>query len=262
LCFVIARTARQVMDAQRVRWRVYGEEEGLLCASVARSGREVDARDDCEGTTHFIAYSGREPVATVRLLRRARGDGGQDGCLGLDIEAKFDLGALCRPGIVAAEVTRFCALRRCRSTGVTKALFWHLYAESERLGVTHWVAGANTQTDCAEDAALAYRVARARRLVNDGLRAEPRVSDLPSTPRRRPYYTEEQRLRALVGDLAGLDLPRPLSVFAGAMGGRYIGPPVYDGYFNVFALPLVATLADLAAQRGACSGRYAAAEVS
>jgi hypothetical protein len=39
------------------------------------------------------------------------------------------------------------------------------------------------------------------------------------------------------------------------MGARFIGAPVYDPYFNVFALPLVATLADLALMQRLAPGR-------
>ena len=59
-------------------------------------------------------------------------------------------------------------------------------------------------------------------------------------------YTEAERLRAAGGDLTGIALPRTLSLFAKRMGARFVGPPLYDGHFNVFALPLVTALADLA----------------
>jgi hypothetical protein len=37
-------------------------------------------------------------------------------------------------------------------------------------------------------------------------------------------------------------MPRTLSLYANKMGARYVGPPAYDPYFGVFALPLVAPL--------------------
>ncbi len=249
---VIAKTMQEIIDAQRLRWKVYGEEEELLPDSAHSDGREIDARDYSEGTTHFLVYDGPEAVGTVRLLEPRGG-------LGLDLESKFDLGALSVPGVAPAEVTRYCVSRRYRCTGVTVALFSGLYAESVRRGVTHWVAGANMGTDCAEDAALAYRVACAQALMNERFHARPRAHELPETPRRRPCYTEEQRSRAQRGELAGLELPRTLSLFAKRMGARYIGLPTYDAYFNVFALPLVATLADLAQQR-ARKARVASAD--
>jgi hypothetical protein len=36
-----------------------------------------------------------------------------------------------------------------------------------------------------------------------------------------------------------------LALFAGKMGARYIGPPVYDRDFNVFATPLAVELSAL-----------------
>src|SRR5207249_800049 len=98
---------------------------------------EIDARDDQEGTIHLLVYAGAEPVGTVRLLP-ARPERAAGGCLGLDLEGKFDLGAFLRPGMVAAEVTRYCVLRRYRGTGVTGALYLALRAESRRRGITHW----------------------------------------------------------------------------------------------------------------------------
>jgi putative hemolysin len=246
---IIARTAREIEDAQRLRWRVYGDEESLLPASICDGGREIDARDFLDSTVHFLIYAGQDPVGTVRLLQSSAEETRHGRRLGLDLESKCDLGALSAPGIVAAEVTRYCVLREYRSTGVTSALFSALFAESSRRGITHWVAGANMETDCAEDAVLAYRVAREKRLVTDRSFTEPRAHELPETPRRRPYYTPEQRSRGLGGALEGIPLPRTLSLFAKRMGARFIGSPVYDAYFNVFALPLIAALADIGEAR-------------
>lgn len=247
---IIARTEREIIDAQRLRWKVYGEEEGLLPASVCIGGRELDALDYRDTTTHFLVYEGQEAVGTVRLLEPSAGvEERQGGRVGLALESKLDLSAFAAPGIEPAEITRFCILRQYRRTGVAKALFSALHAESERRGITHWVAGANMETDCAEDAVLAYRVAHEKKLMNDRFAAAPRADERPQTPRGRPCYTEEQRLRAQEGDIAGLRLPRPLSVFATSMCARFIGPPVYDTYFNVFALPLVASIVEIAARQ-------------
>jgi L-ornithine Nalpha-acyltransferase len=259
----IAGTTREIMLAQRLRWNVYGEEEGLLPASASAGGREIDARDDDTGTMHFIVYAGDEVAGTVRLLRPSehlkRVHGGP---LGLDLESKWDLRALSAPGIAPAEVTRYCVLRGYRGTGVTTALFEGLYAESARSGITHWVAGANMGTDFAEDAAIAHRVARRRSFVNERFHAETLAHEAPRTPRARPYYTEEQRSRASGGDLEGLDLPPTLAIFAARMGARYIGSPMYDAYFNVFALPLVATLSEISASRASAGRRSPSARWS
>ncbi|MFT3772751.1 MAG: GNAT family N-acetyltransferase [Minicystis sp.] len=244
---IVARTPQEIRDAQRVRWAVYGEEERLLSRERRFEGREIDARDEQETTSHLLVYAGGEAVGTVRLLRPSAER--ESGCLGLDLEAKWDLGALAAPGIAPAEVTRYCVLRQHRHTGVTTALFAGLYAESVRRGITHWVAGANMETDLPEDAAVAYRVAQEKGFCSARFAASPRVAEVPRTPRRRACYTEEQRRQAAGGDLTGIALPRTLALFASRMGARFIGPPVYDTGFDVFALPLVATLADLAATR-------------
>lgn len=242
----IARTPREIADAQRVRWQVYGEEEKLLPASACVDGREIDARDGDASTVHFVVHAGEEMVGTVRLLDvDARTGMSRGGRIGLDLESKFDLAALAAHGIVPAEITRYCVLRAYRCTGVTPALFTALRAESERRGITHWVAGANMETDVPEDAAIAYRVAREKSLVSARFHAGARGPAAPPSRGARPYYTEEQRQSARAGDLTGLDLPRTLSVFARRMGARFIGAPAYDAHFNVFALPLVATLADV-----------------
>jgi L-ornithine Nalpha-acyltransferase len=237
----IARTAAEVADAQRVRWRVYGEEERMLPPSAGQGGREIDARDDDGFAIHVLVYAGDEPVGTVRLLLpRARGGGPAGGRLGLNLEEKFEV-RTSRAGALAAEVTRYCVLRRYRCTCVVKMLHDALRAESHRRGITCWLAAANMETDWAEDAALAYRLIRARNMVDADWSAEPRVSAGQPLARRRPWYTDEQRRSAAGGDDGGLPLPRTLALFARRMGARFIGPPAYDAEFNVFALPLVAS---------------------
>jgi L-ornithine Nalpha-acyltransferase len=245
----IAESDHEITAAQRIRWKVYVEEEGLLSAAASGDGRETDRHDHHHGTVHFLVYAGDEPVGTVRLLHSRTRDGNtRDGLFGLDLESKVDLTSLGVHGILPAEITRFCVLHAHRGTGATKALFLSLFARSTQLGITHWVAGANMQTDFEEDAALAWRLARERNLVSGRFHAKPRCREHPQTPRRRPHYTEDQRLRAQIGDFTDLELPHPVSVFA-AMGARYIGPPVYDPYFQVFALPLVASLAGIVVER-------------
>jgi putative hemolysin len=243
---VVAMTSQEIADAQRVRHQVYVEEEGLLQGAANASGREIDARDAWESTLHLLVYAEDEPVGTVRLLL-PNSNGSSESSLGLPLEASFDLSTLVVPDLWAAEVTRFCVLRRYRHTGVTSALFAGLYEESVERGITHWVAGANMETDVPEDAAIAQRLAAAAGLVSPRFCARAHPSAPPRTARLRPLYTAEQRRRAAAGDLDGLELPRTLSLFANRMGARFIGPPVYEERFGVFALPLVSALADVAA---------------
>jgi hypothetical protein len=241
---LIARSAREVADAQQLRWKVFGEEEGLLAPSRCCDGREIDLLDELATTLHFVAYSAEVPVGTVRLVLPS---GGQERTrcrqTGLDLATKFDLGVLRAGGMTIAEVTRFCILRQFRRTRVAPALFAALSAESGRRGISHFVAGANMETDFAEDAALVYRLVRERGLASRSVRVEPLADRVAASSRGRPFYTEEQRRRVDGGDLTGIDLPGTLALFASKMGATYIGPPAYDPYFGVFALPLLAAVA-------------------
>jgi putative hemolysin len=237
----VARGRREIADAQRVRWRVYGEEERLLAPAACPGGREVDARDDDPDTVHLVVHAGDEPVGTVRLLspRQSANDNGRP-ALGLELESSFDLGASWPAEIVPGEVTRYCVLRAYRCTGVAGALYAALLTESRRRGITHFFAAANMETDHAEDAAVAYRLLRGRGLVDGRFFARPRPQPPVQPSGRRACYSDEQRWSAQRGQLGGLPIPRTLALFATRMGARFIGPPAYDRTFNVFALPLVA----------------------
>ncbi|MFO0586196.1 MAG: GNAT family N-acetyltransferase [Polyangiaceae bacterium] len=226
----VAKTVSDIEAAQRVRHVVYREEEGLLPLGVAEDPRESCARDYEEGTTHLLVRDGEEPVGTVRLLVPAGG-------LGLDLAEKVDLRALQTPGARLGEVTRYCVLKSHRHTGVARALFEALCSESARLGLTSWVAGANMSTDAPEDAALIHRALAAKGLCAPHLEAPIRLVSAAKPRDSCPFYTEEQRR---CDDLARLPLPPALALFSRRMGARFLGSPVYDAYFNVFAMPLVA----------------------
>ena len=236
------RTSSEVADAQRVRWRVYGDEEGLLPPSAEQGGREIDAHDNDGSAVHLVVYAGEEPVGTVRLLLpRASGRAPGLGRLGLDLEARFDV-RTSLADVVAAEVTRFCVVRRFRCTSAAKMLHDGLRAESRRRGITCWLAAANMETDCPEDAALAYRLVRRpqhdqSRLVGRAARFAGATELRPPTLVHRRPASARRCLRTRRRSVA----PRTLALFATRMGARYIGPPAYDTDFNVFALPLVAS---------------------
>ena len=251
---VVAHSRRQIVDCQRLRYLVYVEQEKMLDASECSQGRELDARDFSGESTHLLVYAGNEPVGTVRLLQPHASSARLCNRLGLELESKFALSGFCAPGIVPAEVTRYCVLDRYRGTRVAAALFSGLLGESARRGITHWVAAANMQTDCADDAAIAYRLVQARKLQTASFSAEPREPGLPRSPARRFVYSAQERERGLRGESETLDLPRTLSLFATRLGALYMGPPAYDSYFNVFALPLVATLSESAQARAAAIG--------
>jgi GNAT superfamily N-acetyltransferase len=235
----VVREPGDIAEAQRLRWQVYGEEEGLLPRSAGSCGRDIDPRDDDPGTIHLLVRAGGEPAGTIRLLAALPAeDEGRAPRLGLPVEATFALSLPARR-IVAAEVTRYCVLRRYRGTGVAAALFRELRAESRRRGITHWFAGANMQSDHPEEAQLAYRLVRARGWLDGEFRARPRWACPTQTLRRHRCYSEAEWRRAERGQLAGLPIPRTVALFALGMGARYLGRPAYDRRHGVFSLPLV-----------------------
>ncbi|MFP2926316.1 GNAT family N-acyltransferase [Pyxidicoccus sp. 3LG] len=239
---VIASEQRQLDDALRVRWAVFGAELGLLGAPPP-APRDVSCFDTLETTLHFIVYADDKAVATSRLLlpnaEVARTSGQR---LGIELEQKLDLGNVDAPGMRLAETTRYCVMSGWRGSEVLLRLQGEMYRESRRRGVTHWIASANTETDCAEDALIAFQVAARLRCVNDRWKVTPhQPSPAPETP-EAPLYTPEARLRACQGRFDGLRLPRTLSLFSKKLGARFIGEPLYDARFRRFSTPLVAEL--------------------
>jgi hypothetical protein len=244
----LASTRQQLDDALWVRWKVFAQEQRYLKSSEPVVKREVNCFDTLETTLHLVAYAGARPVATVRLLlpnaEIARDNGT---AFGTEIEQKVEIAP---PGdwpFVPAETSRFCILREFRCSPVFMLLGAHLYRESSRRGVTHWVAGANTETDSIEDARLAYHVAQRLELTSERFRIRPRAPAPPPAAPSRFIYAREEKLRAERGDLAGLRLPRTLAIFAERMGARYAGEPIFDSYFGMFAMPLISSLDDVSA---------------
>lgn len=242
----IAHTRKDLDDALRVRWEVFGQELNLI-ASAPAAPREVDPYDTLDTTVHFVAYADGRPIATTRLLLpNPEIACARRGWLGLDLESRFDLGALHFQEISLAEVTRFCVLARYRSSGALDALHAAMRAESRRRGITHWIAAVNAETDHAGDAAIIFQVASALGLVSSGVQVTPLGGDHPPTSPGFPFYNDEERARARSGALGGLRLPRPLRVFTRRMAARFIGPARYDKRFCRFAMPLLASVEEQA----------------
>jgi L-ornithine Nalpha-acyltransferase len=244
---LVASTQRQLDDALRVRWAVFGGEMHLLGAPPP-ARREVNCFDTLETTVHLVVYAQGRPVATTRLLlpnaEVARENGTR---LGIDLEQKFDLSTVGGPGQLFAETTRYCVLREWRGSEVLLCLQSALYQESRRRGVTHWIASANTETDSPEDARLALRVAAHRGLVSERWHVRAHAPGAPPAEPLAPLYSPEERLRAREGRLDGLRLPRTLSFFASKLGARFIGEPLFDAHFRLHSLPLVAALDEIPA---------------
>jgi hypothetical protein len=245
---LVASTQRQIDDALRVRWAVFGEELRLIGGPGPAAPREVNCFDTLETTLHIVVYAGTRPVATARLLlpntEVARSTHGH---LGIDLEQKFDLSGVRAPSMRLAESTRFCVVKDYRRSDVLVRLQSCLYQESRRRGVTHWIASANTETDSAEDAALLYQVADHKGLVHPRWRVRARERSQPPAVPRAPLYTPAERERARLGWFDSLRLPRTLGLFAHKMGARFLGEPLYDAHFRRYSMPLIAALDDVPA---------------
>jgi hypothetical protein len=226
---VVALTPDEIAEARQIRDRVYREEEGLWAAGQdgALASAPESRSDPCDSaakTALLVAYAGSEAVGTIRVSSLAP-------------SATTSLPA----GAAAGLVERFCVLRRFRGTAVVAALYDALRSESRRRGLTHWVAAANTETDCQQEAALIYRAAAAQGLVRESRdSAVPWPTVAPPECVRHVYTPAQRRQAAAHGTVAALPLPRTLALFAKRMSARYVGPPFFDRAFRVFALPLVA----------------------
>ena len=250
----VATTQRQLDDALRIRWAVFGKELGLLLGSTAATTlREVNGFDTLETTVHLVVYADDTPVATSRLLLpNSEVAGTTGGRLGIELEQKLDLPDVEAPGLMFAESTRFCVLKEWRHS---EALVWlqaGLYAESRQRGVTHWIASANMETDSTEDAQLIHQMVMRQGLVSHRWRARVHAPSEPPAMPSAPRFTPSERDRARQGHFHGLRLPRVLSFFAYKMGARFIAEPLYDTGFHRFSLPLVAALDEVPAKTLAC----------
>ncbi|WP_224242292.1 GNAT family N-acetyltransferase [Hyalangium gracile] len=245
---LVATTQRQLDDALRVRWAVFGEELRLIDGPLPAAPREVDCFDTLDTTVHLVVYAGSRPVATSRLLLPSPEVAQSTGApLGIALEQKLDLSGVGGPGIQLAESTRFCILKEWRHSEALVHLQAGLYQESRRLGVTHWIASANTETDSAEDASLVFQLAAHKKWVSERWKVQPREHPAPPASPSAELYSPSARARARAGQLDGLRMPRPLALFAHRMGARFIGEPHYDSHFRRFSMPLIAALDEIPA---------------
>jgi N-acyl-L-homoserine lactone synthetase len=245
---LVASTQRQLDDALRVRWTVFGEELRLIDGPGPSAPREVDCFDTLETTLHIVVYAGSRPVATSRLLLPNKEVAlATHGHLGINLEQKFELSGVDGPRMHLAESTRFCIVKEHRRSEVLVRLQSSLYQESRRRGVTHWIASANTETDSAEDADIVSQVAAHQGLVSSHWTVSTLDPHAPPEVPTAPLYTPVERACARYKQLAGLRLPRTLALFARKMGARFIGAPLYDAGFHRFSMPLIAALDEVPA---------------
>lgn len=240
----LAQSQRRIDDALRIRFEVFARELGYLETNERTVPRESDPFDTLDTTLHIVAYHGRTAVGAVRiLLPNSEIALVNNTSFGLPIESHYDLGALLRAGIHPAETTRFCVLSAYRGSPVASFLHATAVRLSLRFGVTHWIAGANMETDALDDALIMQRALVFHGFVRNDLCLERRAALVPPLFPRRPFYDERVRSRALAGDSA-VHLPRTIDSYARRMHARFVGPPMFDARFRMCALPFVAAVAD------------------
>jgi putative hemolysin len=121
----LARTPREIADAQRLRYRVFYEEMSARSGHALSIGRDADdfdaAADHLIVVDHAIdARGGQAIVATSRLTRNETAAGG------FYSQSEFDIGALVarHPVRRFLELGRLCILPSHRPTRVAE-LMWH-----------------------------------------------------------------------------------------------------------------------------------------
>ena len=242
-----ATTIAELNWAAWIRCSVFADEFAYLDPSQFPAGREVDGFDLLPTTVNFLGMVDGEPAATVRLLFPNADVATR--CkirLGLSIERYLDLQHI-RQDMALAEIPRSSVLKRYRRTGIMRHLYFAAYEECLKHGSTHWVAVANTETDCEADASTVLRLLAARGWWLSDFDARPRKPTTRATAPRYPLYSEAQREQVSAGRDAGIALPRTLELFASKLGVRYFGSPFFDTDFRMFAVPLIMGMQDFAA---------------
>jgi putative hemolysin len=167
----LARSEREILAAQRLRWKVFVEEQGARIASPV-PGYDIDDLDaHCE---HLVAVdtSSALVVGTYRLLTaEAAARAG-----GYYSEREFDIGMLKQPGMRLLELGRSCVLPAYRN-GATIAMLWSglvdFLIESGHDALIG-CASISLKDDRAAAAQLALMLSRAHEAPAE-LRVEPMV---------------------------------------------------------------------------------------
>lgn len=242
---IIAETQRHLDDAVRVRFDVFARELGYLDTNDHVTPRELDPFDTLPTTLHLVAYDGDLAVGTLRLLLPNPEIAATKGAaFGLSVESHFDLAPLAAAGLRLAETSRYCVRATHRNSMATAELHAAAVHLSRVLGVDHWIAAANTETDGLEDARLMQHVAAELGFVRNDLFLSPRLPPpLPPASPRRPFFDDQTRNQAKTSPSRSR-LPRTLDLYTRRMRARLVGPPVYDPRFRMCALPLLAVVAE------------------
>ncbi len=207
----IADTEEQIRAAQRLRYRVFGQEMGAALATPL-PGHDIDAFDELADHLIVTDTTTGDVVGTYRLLPPGRSPHSYS-------EGEFDLASLAalRPSMI--EAGRSCVHPDHRSGAVIN-LMWSALARYVLLSGHRYLAGCASVPldDGGTAASSAWLLGNAKHSSPPELRVHPHRPWLPAGPAQgRPGYA---------------DLP-PLLRGYFRLGAWMCGAPTYDPEFNV-----------------------------
>lgn len=141
----LARTPKEIDDALWLRHEVFVIEDGKFGGQPLHGARMVDRFDAFPSVFHVIAYEGKEPVATMRLVKDSEG--------GLPADELFDFDRYRRRALLETSTPMFgsagmLAIRNQwrRRRDVIRAMFRMAAAVCRREGATHILVAVNAET--------------------------------------------------------------------------------------------------------------------
>lgn len=242
----ILESAAEICESKRVLFQEYCRELGPGVRTSAPAGRLTNSFDAVDSTLFLGVYADEKIVGGARILRESAEIALTCGTFrGLELELKLNLSSAMEPDDVLIEVTQLHVAEEHQRSDAKYALYKGIYEVGRMCGATGLLGGANCRTDARIDAMLMFQQVELAGKVSRERRAEPwTTKGGPEVP-IRPFYTPDQRLRALRGRWHGVELPHTLRSFMFDMGAVSLGAPVYDDVYNVFSLPMLASMSDI-----------------
>ena len=241
---LVATKCEELDDAARIRYEVLAKEQRLFDPVRHAIPREVDALDTLPTTKHFLAYVDEAPVGTGRMiLPNAEVALATKTIFGFDIESKFVLENLVRPGMRIAETMRYCVLPAARNLPVAAALVQEGLRFSHEFGITHWLGSATMETSDPANAARIAAVAAEKGFVDHDALILPRQTISPKGPTDEAAFGSSS-CGLPTAPPSNTDVPRVLFMYLRRLKARIIGPPTYDTRFRGYSIPILIAVAD------------------
>lgn len=241
---VVATKCEELDDAARIRYDVLAKEQQLLDTVRHVVPREVDALDTLPTTKHFLAYVDESAVGTGRMVLPNAEVAQATGTLfGFDIESKFVLENLVRPGMRLAETMRYCVLPDARRLPVAAALVQEGLRFSRAHGITHWVGSATMETRDPDEAARIAALMDEMGFVDREVLIAPRQTVCPTAWPRTAAFESASCSLPMVSP-SNTNIPRVLAMYLRRLRARIIGPPMFDTRFRGYSIPILIAVAD------------------